>query len=230
MNGLLAAHAAAFVLGAAHALEVDHMVAVSTFVGGHPRLKAAIGFGMRWGVGHALAVLVIGTVLAATGVQVPASWGPWTEGFVGVVLIVLGGWAVWHARRLHVHGPHAHGGHAHLHAHPPAAHPHSHEQADPTRRHRHLSSLVGAVHGLAGTAPVVALIPVTMLGSVEAAVTYLAAFGIGTVSAMALYAALAALALGRAAASVRVARMVAYATAAASGLVGVWWIVRSLRG
>src|SRR3989304_4730310 len=45
MNELWAAYAAAFALGAGHALEVDHMVAVTVFVGGRPRLGAAGGGG-----------------------------------------------------------------------------------------------------------------------------------------------------------------------------------------
>jgi len=229
MNDFLAACAAAFALGAAHALEVDHMVAVSTFVGGHPKLKAAVGFGVRWGIGHAAAVLLVGTGLVLAGLRLPESWNHWAEVGVGGMLVLLGTWAAWNAGRLHVHTPHTHAGHAHLHAHPPDVHPHSHQHTDPKRRHRHLSSFVGAVHGLAGTAPVVALIPVTMIESWAYAVSYLIAFGLGTVTGMALYAGLAALAIDRAAASVRAARVVAYGTAGASAAVGLWWIVRALR-
>lgn len=92
---------------------------------------------------------------------------------------------------------------------------------------------MGALHGLAGTAPVVALVPVTLMSSKAVAVLYLAAFGAGTILGMAAYAALAALAVGSVAASGRLARAAAFATAGASALVGVWWIatgVIALRG
>lgn len=227
MGELFAASAAAFALGASHALEVDHMVAVTTFVGGRPQLGTAARFGIRWGLGHAGAVLVAGAMLSWSGLRVPAAAAGWAELGVGVVLIALGWWAYRAARRLHVHDPHHHGGHAHLHAHPPETHPHSHDRADPTRRHRHLATAVGAVHGLAGTAPLVALVPVTLLPGHWAALTYLAAFGLGTVLSMGLYAALAALAVGRAARSVSLAKTVARATALASLAVGVWWIIRA---
>ena len=193
----------AFALGAQHALEVDHMVAVTAFVGGNPRLSAALGFGVRWGLGHAAVVLLAALAL----------------------------WAARAARRLPVHPPAEHRDHAHLHAHAagPAPHGHAHH-ADATHRHRHLSTLVGAYHGLAGTAPLVAILPVTLMPSRVLAVAYLAVFGAGTTLAMGIYAALAALAAGRLAASARMARAVAFGTAGASFTVGLWWIGGSVWG
>lgn len=232
MDELWAAYATALTLGAAHALEVDHMVAVTTFVGGRPRLGAALMFGLRWGLGHALAVLVAGALLAWSGLQVPAAGEHWAELGVGIMLIALGVWAAWNTRWLHVHEPARHGGaehpHMHLHAHDPGQHPHRHRHADPARRHRHLSTLVGAAHGLAGTAPVVALLPVILLDDPTAAIGYLAAFGIGTVAAMGLYGVVATLAVRRAARSVRTARAAALLTAGASGVVGVFWAGRAV--
>ena len=227
MNHIWIPYLTALALGAGHALEVDHMVAVTAFVGGRPRLAAAVGFGVRWGIGHSLAVLVAGTALALSGLHVPPGAQDWAELGVGVMLVALGIWAANAARRLHVHLPQDHGGHAHLHAHAPGSAPHAHPHDASTtemRRHRHLSTLVGAFHGLAGSAPVVALVPVTLMPSKPAAVLYLAAFGAGTILGMAAYAALAAAAVGRVAASARLARAAAFATAGASGVVGVWWI------
>jgi len=228
MNQLWVAYVTAFALGASHALEVDHMVAVTAFVGGRPRLRAALGFGARWALGHSLVVLLVGGALVMIGVRMPATASEWTELLVGLTLVALGVWAANAARRLHVHLPHDHAGHAHLHAHAPGASPHVHQHrpsADPNRRHRHLSTVVGALHGLAGTVPVVALIPVTLIASKTAAIAYLGVFSAGTILAMSAYAALAAVAVSRVAASAHLARAVAFATAAASFLVGAWWIV-----
>lgn len=225
MGELAAAYAAAVALGASHALEVDHMVAVTAFVGARPRVVAAAAFGIRWGLGHAGAVLVFGALLAWSGLRLPDSAHGWAEVAVGVTLIGLGLWALRAAGRLHVHDPERHGGHTHLHAHPPGVHPHAHHHVDPERRHRHLAAAVGAVHGLAGTAPVAALIPVTLLPNPWAALGYLVAFGVGTIVGMGCYAALAAIAVGRAARSVVLARALARVTAAASLGVGAWWVV-----
>lgn len=227
MNELWAAYLTALVLGAGHALEVDHMVAVTAFVGGRPRLGVAVGFGARWALGHSLVVLLVGGALAVIGVRLPAAAHQWGELLVGLTLMALGIWAANAARRLHVHLPHDHAGHAHLHAHAPGSSPHVHEhrpRADPTRRRHHLSTVVGALHGLAGTVPVVALIPVTLMARKTAAIAYLGVFSAGTILAMSAYAALAAVAVSRVAASARLARAVAFATAVASLLVGLWWV------
>ncbi len=42
-------------LGFLHALEPDHMAAVTTFVSRRPRPREAVGFGVRWGLGHSAA-------------------------------------------------------------------------------------------------------------------------------------------------------------------------------
>lgn len=242
LSELWAAYAAAFVLGVAHALEVDHMVAVSAFVGGNPRLVPAIGFGARWGVGHSAVVLLVGGLLAWGRISVPESAQRWLETGVGLALILVGMWAGFNARRLHVHSPVEHGGHGHLHAHldGPTAHQHHHApahqpEAPPVSRpsaprHAHLSTVVGAIHGLAGTAPVVALVPVTLMPDVGAALGYLLAFGVGTILGMASYAGLAALAVGRAAVSLRSARALAIGTALMSMAVGLWWLLRIVVG
>lgn len=224
LNEIWAAYAAAIVLGAAHALEVDHMVAVSAFIGGNPRLAPAVGFGVRWGIGHSVAVFVVGGLLAWSGLTLPDSAQRWLELAVGLALVGVGAWAWFNARRLHVHAPAEHGSHGHLHAHVPGVTAHHH---NPEHGHAHMLTLMGAVHGLAGTAPVVALVPVTLLPSVGAALGYLLAFGIGTTVGMGAYAGLASLAVGRAAASsLRLARSLAYGTALLSMAVGLWWLVR----
>ncbi len=207
MDGPLAAYAAAFTLGAAHALEVDHMVAVTAFVGGETRLGSAATFGLKWGLGHSLAVLVVGGLLAWSGLTIPPSFERYAEIAVGLALIAVGFWAWRNARRLHVS-----------------------RDARGHHHHAHLSTMVGALHGLAGTAPVVALIPVTLMPSMSAAITYLVLFGLGTTAGMGAYAGLAAVAVSRAASFERLARAVAFGTAAASAAVGTWWLIRSGMG
>jgi hypothetical protein len=238
MTAFWAAYVTAFTLGTAHALEVDHMVAVTAFVGGNPRLGAAVSFGVRWGIGHAAAVLVAGALLAWSRIVVPVPVQRWAEMGVGVALIGVGLWAFRNARRLHLHGPAQHGDHAHLHTHSAGSEPHEHTHAvaavqtphthphvrGPSAGSANLSTIVGAVHGLSGSAPVVALIPVTLMPSLGAAVGYLVAFGIGTAMGMGAYAALAALAVSRAGSSLKLARVVALGTATASLVVGIWWV------
>jgi nickel/cobalt transporter (NicO) family protein len=211
----------AFVIGLIHALEPDHMVAVTTFVTRRPGARAAVGFGVRWGLGHALAVLVVGTIIIALGVQVPAGLEAGLEALVGVVLIGLGVWVVWKARTLT----------AHEHTHPSGeTHTHIHVHGDREHhRHGHALGMVGALHGLAGTGPVVALIPLALSDSRLAAGGYLAIFGIGTIVGMALFALAVGWFYGEAAErSERVARGLAVAVGLASIGVGIWWIFEAL--
>ena len=80
-------------LGLLHALELDHMVAVSAFVAQRPTPRAAANFGARWGIGHSAAVLLAGGVLLASGLRVPSRFDDFGEMAVGVMLIAVGIWA-----------------------------------------------------------------------------------------------------------------------------------------
>lgn len=215
----------ALTLGALHALEPDHVAAVSSFVVRRPGRRAALGYGLRWALGHGGVVLLVGTAILLLTPEPGAEMGAWVERAVGASLVLLGGWVLATARTLHAH-EHVHGdgtAHTHLHAHPAGAttpHPRAH-------RHGHAVTAFGALHGLAGTAPVVALIPVTSAGSTGAGVAYLAAFGVGTAVAMGLYAMFAGVIAHRAAAvSGRVGRLLARLAGAFTVAVGLVWLVR----
>ncbi|MGH7476722.1 MAG: sulfite exporter TauE/SafE family protein [Longimicrobiales bacterium] len=217
--------ATALLLGSVHALETDHMAAVSAFVARRPGTRAAIGFGARWAFGHGVAILLVGALLMALGLRLPQTGEPWLERAAGLALVVVGVWTASGARALHAHR-HAHADgtvHTHLHAHEGGIEqPHA-ERHD----HRHAVTAVGALHGLAGTAPVLALLPLTDLHGPVAAGLYLVSFGVGTALAMVMYALLAGWVAGRAAErSTRIAQWIARATGFATALVGIVWILR----
>ena len=220
--------ATAAMLGCLHALEVDHMVAVTTFVSRRPTAAAAVRFGLRWGLGHSLAVLAAGGLLLGTGLRWPARLDASGEALVGLMLFALGAWALASARKLHLHSSQEHGGHAHLHLHP-GGHPHGHPHgaaAPPGHPHDHGAiTLVGLLHGLAGTTGVVALVPVTMMGRVGLGLGYLACFGIGVTAAMSLFALLVAGAMRQAnARSLAWGRRVVRLAGGCAMLVGIWWV------
>lgn len=234
----------AFLLGLAHAIEVDHMIAVTAFVSTRPALRSAAGFGLRWGLGHSLAVFLAGGILIATGLRWPAGYDQLGEGLVGGLLVAVGVWAMLRARKLHLHAPEEHGDHAHLHAHRAAATTHTHghhEHSAPAHppvghhhhhaphRDRHGITVVGLMHGLAGTSAVVALVPVTLMDRKIVGLGYLVAFGLGTIVAMTAYAVVAAAALRRASAgSLKWGRMLGRFVGMGSIGVGLWWIWRAV--
>lgn len=218
----------AVVLGFIHALEVDHMLAVTAFVSRRPSSLVAARFGFRWGLGHSLAVLLAGGVILATGLGWSERYDRVGEALVGVMLMGIGVWAVRSTRNIHAHPPAEHGDHAHVHLHGQGAigHVHSHPAPQASGRpHRHGMTLVGMMHGLAGTSAVVALVPVTMVDRIPVGVGYLIAFGVGVTSAMTLFALAAALAMRHAAErSVRLSRRLSRGVGTAAILIGVWWV------
>jgi len=219
--------ATAFLLGLAHAIEVDHMIAVTAFVSTRPALRSAAGFGLRWGLGHSLAVFVVGGILVATGLRWPEEYDAAGEALVGVLLVVVGVWAMLRARKLHLHPAEEHGDHAHLHAHGVEAAEHHHHHG--VRRAHHGMTLVGMMHGLAGTSAVVALVPVTLMDRWWVGLAYLAAFGVGTILAMVAYALVAAAAFRRtSAASLRWGRVLGRFAGVGSIVVGVVWVWRAV--
>jgi hypothetical protein len=196
----------ALVLGFLHALEIDHMVAVTAFVSRRPTLSAALGFGLRWGIGHSIAVLAAGVILIATGIHWSSETGRTLEAAVGIALIAVGIWSLRTSVNLHLPHPGEHGEHDHSHG----------------------LTTVGLLHGLAGTSAVVALVPVTLMPNPWLGVAYLALFGVGVTGGMSLFAILAATAIRRAAGnSIAWVRRIAAWAGLASIAVGVWWIVRS---
>ena len=207
----------AIVAGFLHALEPDHMAAVTTFVSRRPRPAEALGFGLRWGVGHSAAILVVGLVLVVLHVRMPSSLTQGLEFGVGAMLVGLGLWLLWSVLHERAHALAEGGGHHHHH--------HGHD-------HAHGGSLwVGLAHGLAGSAPLVALLPVTLIRSAWLAAGYLFAFGVGTTVAMALYALLAGALFSETGRRLpRLAGTLRAATALGSAALGVFWMFGAVRG
>lgn len=249
MNGFAVPILTALMLGFLHALEVDHMIAVTTFVTGRPSAGHAARFGFRWGLGHSAAVMALGAVLLVTGLRWPARFDAAGEAVVGVMLFLLGAWALRSSRKLHLHPPAGHGDHAHLHLHTgEATHGHHHDADHPEGAphhhddearhahghqhhvaHGHGITLVGLMHGLAGTGAVVALLPVALMSRLDLGLVYLLAFGVGTTVGMTAYATIAAYAVRRAASrSVSLGRGIMQGVGIVGMGVGAWWVGRAL--
>lgn len=215
----------ALLLGSAHALEADHMAAVTSFAVRRPTTREAIRFGIQWAVGHGAVVIAAGAALLLIGLVIPEPATFWLEKTVGVVLIGLGASTFIHARRLHVHT--GDGEHAHLHSHPlPGGREHSHD-APRHGRWTHAPTAIGALHGLAGAAPAIALLQVATMQSFAGGMLYLTTFAVGTAVGMAAYAAITGFVAGRAAlASERAARAIGKFSGIATIAIGTFWILR----
>lgn len=209
----------ALVLGSVHALEADHVTAVTAFAARNPGVRNAVRFGLRWAAGHGAAVLVIGSALIVLERELPETLTSGLERLVGAALIGLGVWTLLGARRLH----------AHVHTHTDGTtHEHVHAHILSRRHdHRHGATSVGLLHGAAGAGAASALVPLAAVDDPAGGVIYLALFGVGTIAGMALYALLAGFIFGQTAGvSVRLARGVAVAAGTVTIAVGAIWLVR----
>jgi sulfite exporter TauE/SafE len=109
------------------------------------------------------------------------------EQAVALVLMAIGLWVLWdiRQRRLHIHF-HVHDGlpgHAHWHAHQHA----NNDQSAKTHQHDHRPLMVGMLHGIAGSAPLLGLLPASNSQSAWFGMAYLVFFGIGVFITMLLF-------------------------------------------
>lgn len=182
---LVASFALAFGLGLVHAFDADHVMALSVFATRGRSAAEGARAGLRWSIGHGFVILAAGLLLVAVGRALPESLSLLADRAVGVVMIGLGVfvWIELARRRAHLHF-HAHDGlppHAHWHDHAVQARAAAHARTE--HRHEHGAMFVGALHGLAGSAPILAVLPVAR-HSPTLALAYLVLFGVGVSVAM----------------------------------------------
>lgn len=170
MSYLISILSLSFLLGMRHAIDADHVVAVSTIVSREKKgiLSSAL-IGILWGIGHSLTVTLVGIPIIFYSFVVPPGLGVFLEFLVGLMLVILG--------ILNLTG-----------------------STVLMHKHRNLNSLnygvhhlglfqairplvVGLVHGLAGGAAVVLLI-LSTIHNPMLAVFYLFVFHIGVVLGM----------------------------------------------
>ncbi|OLD69730.1 MAG: hypothetical protein AUI33_08840 [Ignavibacteria bacterium 13_1_40CM_2_61_4] len=185
-----------FVLGLKHALDADHLVAVSTIVSERKGFLSSSLVGALWGLGHTASLLVVGLLVILFHVQIPEKVAMGLEFAVAVMLVILGANLLWKIRKgatLHYHThEHHHRLHIHPHLHEHAVPDHSHEQASQdhhTVKPSKKPFFVGMVHGMAGSAALM-LVVLAAISSRLVALLYIAIFGIGSVGGMFLMSAL----------------------------------------
>ena len=216
---------AGLVAGIAHAVSgPDHLAAVAPLTLSGRRRGWRVG--VQWGLGHALSVLVVGFFALVTREALP--WdliSSVSERLVGFLLIGLGIWGIRQAFKSRLH--------SHSHQHESVSHEHVHAHsstADPARArshaHGHSAFGIGALHGLAGGSHVLAAVAALAFSSTSQAIVYLAAYAVGTVTAMTLFSAtLAQLVVGSPRARERRLPFALGISSVAALVCGGYWIV-----
>jgi cytochrome c biogenesis protein CcdA len=188
-----------FLLGMQHALEADHIAAVSSIAARRTDVGDIVKHGLTRGLGHTLTLFVFAGAAILVGQAIPEHWSRPLETAVGIMLVGLGAHVLWRLSRDRVHfHRHSHGdGTVHLHAHSHAKETHEEAAKEISRqtvpharaRHEHTHGfrwrtlLVGLMHGMAGSAALLVL-AVSQAKSPAIGLFYVALFGIGSMIGM----------------------------------------------
>ncbi|MFK5986224.1 MAG: hypothetical protein QM479_12490 [Pseudomonadota bacterium] len=164
-NSLLTLFLSGLGLGLIHAFDSDHLVAVSNLAIHKPSLKKTLGYSLHWALGHGFILLVLGLYASFVGLNIPLIIAHWAELLVGLMLIFLGLWTLYQLYREH------------------------HKQKIKLNQISNRTPLlVGVIHGTAGSATVLALIPAIQLASPLITLSYMIFFAIGVLLSMSIFA------------------------------------------
>jgi high-affinity nickel-transport protein len=166
-RSVLAVLGLGFALGVRHALDADHVAAVSTLVARSRGMRASSLAGAAWGLGHTLALVVVALSVVFLEIRLPARMAPLLELAVAAMLVVLG-LDLLRRRSVPV----------------------------PVRSSSRRPFLIGVLHGLAGSASLM-LAVLAAIPERWAALGYVAAFGLGSLGGMAAMSAALSVPLGR---------------------------------
>ncbi len=176
-----------FLLGMQHALEADHIAAVSSIAARRTHVGDIVKHGLTWGLGHTLTLFVFAGAAILLGHAIPEHLARPLETAVGIMLIGLGSHVLWRLRRDRAHfHKHSHADgevHIHVHSHAGETAPHSRAPHDHAHGFRWRTLLVGLMHGMAGSAALLVL-TVSQASSPAVGLAYVALFGIGSMIGM----------------------------------------------
>lgn len=218
-------------MGARHALEVDHVATVAALAARTGSLRSTLRVASFWGFGHGAVLFVAGAIMIGVGAVLPVRAAAALEIVVGAILILLG---IDVLRRLGSRGVHFHvhrhgDGKRHLHAHAhesEAIHDPDHHEHEHVARLLPRAALVGAVHGLAGSAAIV-LVSLQTMASTAHALAYLAVYGLGSMIGMMAFSVVIFLPFNLSASPVgRASRVIQAALGATSVAIGCWVMLR----
>jgi len=184
-----------FLLGMRHAIESDHVAAVTSLLTRSVSLKESIRLGSIWGLGHTITLFLLGTLVMMMDHMIPEHIEMILEFAVGFMLVLLG---IDVLRRhvkehIHMHLHHHENGTIHLHAHTHGRESENHQQTQHANdEHAHMhpdrfplrALLVGIMHGMAGSAALIVL-TLQSVHSFSTGLIYIALFGIGSIAGMA---------------------------------------------
>jgi len=179
-----------FVIGLQHALEADHVAAVGALVADKTGVRRIVSHGAIWGLGHTLTLALFGGLVFALKINAGETLAATLELLVGLMLLLLGGRLLYRLfrDRVHIH-VHQHGAetrhmHAHSHRGDDRGHDHGSHEHEHVTHHWGRTFLVGIMHGLAGSAAIVAL-TASVADALVPGLLFIVVFGAGSIAGMA---------------------------------------------
>ncbi len=157
---LLAFFAMGLGLGIVHAFDPDHLAAVGGMASGsskNHKLKPW-QFALHWSLGHGGILLLIAALVFVLGLSIPHTLSHWAEQLVAFMLISIGLWGYWRIVK--------------------------NKGSEKTKTTHAGAWFVGVIHGTAGSAPLLTLIPLTQIGEPVVGLVYVLLFGMGVSLAM----------------------------------------------
>ena len=166
--------------GLLHAFDADHIVAVSSLAGrGEISRYRIFRTAALWSLGHGTVLLCIVVLVLGLGVAMPEPVFRAAELAIGVILVAVGAGILspLMARKVRI-SRHRHGDqppHIHLHR-------ENHRQSSD-----HRPVLVGMIHGVAGSAPLLAVLPAMFQQNYGVAALYILLFSVCVGLAMCVF-------------------------------------------
>ena len=180
--------ALAILVGMSHALEADHVAAVSSMASRQTNMRQIVRTGAVWGLGHTLTLMLFAGAAIIFGFAISDGLSGILEFVVGVMLVGLGGHLIYRLWRDRVHFHlHTHGADKHFHAHSHAGEVEQHTESSHDHDHKPFpvrTLLVGMMHGMAGSAALLVLTASTA-PTITSGLLYVVVFGIGSMFGMA---------------------------------------------
>ncbi len=224
-----------FFAGSTHVLTgPDHLAAVTPFSINFQ--KRAWIIGCSWGFGHTIGALMLGVLFILFKEYFPVEViSANSERIVGIMLILIGGWAI---ARIYIKSPLKKHAHPHIHTDPEVViHIHKHDHSDlQAHDHEHAVKVkqtvwttlgIGVLHGLAGFSHLLAVLPTLVLPGTMEPVIYLSAFGAGTILTMIAFTCTMGIIAHKLEASRRYKMLtwISFAGGVAAIAIGVIWLV-----
>lgn len=199
MGSLLTVMLLGLVLGVKHSIEPDHIIAVSTMVSNQKKLWRSTLTGIFWGIGHTSTLFIVGMVLVLLKGELPEVWAMSLEFLVGIMLVYLGFKNFVSVKKAYHQT-------------------HQHEKASLVK-----VTIIGFVHGLAGSAAMV-ILTLSTVESVWECALYILVFGVGTITGMLIFTTILGIPFVYSKTSVRINRGLMQAAGTVSFLFGLFYM------